>query len=452
MSRRSWLRTATTKQRYASILALVAVAAGVSYGAAHVFRSQTHDYLHAVITPDGMDARSTAIFLTDTSHWTATQADHAQRLSQMHTLVLGIDAAGLLADLDGDCDLLGPALADLAKQVQTEEAALPRTPVLVSFDDAFPYAMAAAQHGVTLFKGLVTTNAVSQTAACSVATDEQAIASNAKSPLRWFDLTSDPESSPTQDFAGADAVTFTPDAQRAFNKSYLRLAGTDSSFDLGTVPQSADLADLPLTVHASEASAPSDTYAIFLSGDGGWAKFDEEVSDRMAERGIPVVGISSLRYMWQEKQPAQIAADIQRIDAHYREIFNAKRLLLVGFSLGANTLPFATSALPVDLRGDLAGVVLLAPETLTGFEIVVGGWLGQATGSVEVAPQIDQLATEINPGQILCIYGKKEKVSACPEVQTQGIPRHAFEGGHHLSKDYDGVTDLIVTLSEDTQS
>ena len=33
--------------------------------------------------------------------------------------------------------------------------------------------------------------------------------------------------------------------------------------------------------------------AFFISGDGGWTSFDQTVCEKLAEKGIPVVGLDA---------------------------------------------------------------------------------------------------------------------------------------------------------------
>lgn len=389
------------------------------------------------MVPKGMEARSTALILSDAKDWDAKTRTRAERLAQMHTLVIALDASLLRQSSRFSCATLAGDLTTFATTIQTRTGAYARRPVLVGSGDGVDLALSAAHGSPALFKGLVTQSAAQPDNFCETHHERQA-----KSPLRWLDLSVSPDTSPATDLAGATVIAQDQNktsANKAFSQAYLRIAGTDSAFDLGDLAQTAALADLPLTLHHSPKAVHSGTYAIFLSGDGGWARFDEEVADRLAASGIPTVGISSLRYLWHEKSPGQIAKDLTRIDAHYRNAFAAERVMLVGFSLGANVLPFAAPDLPGDIRENLAALVLLAPETQTGFEIVVGGWLGQATGATEVAPQIERAVQTGMAGPVLCLYGSEESVSACPRTTHAEIQLLEFKGGHHLGNDWDRI-------------
>lgn len=399
------------------------------------------DAVIATLVPEGMEARSTALILTDPADWSAETEARAARLAQLHTLVVAVDAPALWQAEGITCDSFGPALAELALSAQSAAGAYARTPVLVGTGQGRALALLAATEGPARFKGLVTLAAPAPTYC-----PERPFGPD-KAPLRWLDLTADAVSSPAAPLAGATVFDLTEDPEKAFTQAYLRLAGTDSAFDLEGLAAAPALADLPLTLHRDAEAPPSDTYAIFLSGDGGWARFDEEVASRLAAAGIPTLGLSSLRYLWQEKSPQEIATDFARIDAQYRSAFGASRVLIVGFSLGANVVPFAATDLPPEMQESLAALALLAPEVQTGFEIVVGGWLGRPTGAHQVTPQIDKAAQRL-AAPVLCLYGSKESVSACPGTTAPRIAKHMFEGGHHLAKDYDRIAQILIEATQ----
>lgn len=398
------------------------------------------DSIVTVISPNEMASRSTALFLVGAEGWTETHQKRALRLSEMHTLIIGVDAAELMHRSSGVCHEFARSLSDLTREVQTYHNAYARAPVLVGFETNAVYALAAAWAAPENFKGVVTENAESAFGMCA----PQDTTTHSKAPVRWINVAE--SETTTRTLSGATTVPPQDAPHKAFYQSYLRLAGTDSAFDLDTGADQS-LQDLPLTVHHNLNAQASGVYAIFLSGDGGWAKFDEAISDRLAANGIPVVGISSLRYLWQEKTPQRIAHDLERIDHHFRTKFGNSDVMLLGFSLGANTIPFAATHVSEAFRDRLVGVGLIAPETQTGFEIVIGGWLGKRTGSIEVAPAIKTLSQRIPADRILCLHGRKETVSACPVADVPDMRRVEFEGGHHMGNDHDGVSHEITQLA-----
>ena len=85
-----------------------------------------------------------------------------------------------------------------------------------------------------------------------------------------------------------------------------------------------------------------------------------------------IVGIDSLRYFWSERRPDAAAADLSRIIAHYGEAWGRRRIILVGYSFGADALPFLYNRLPEADRQAVARISLLALSRSADFEVHVG--------------------------------------------------------------------------------
>src|SRR6202043_924755 len=139
-----------------------------------------------------------------------------------------------------------------------------------------------------------------------------------------------------------------------------------------------DIRDLPVTeVHAS---GESEEFALLLTGDGGWAGLDQELAARLAASGVPTVGLNSLKYFWTTRTPAQTANDVARVLRHYLAAWGKERVLLVGYSFGADVLPFVVNRLPADLRARGASGNLLGIDSNASFEISIADWVGNAGG------------------------------------------------------------------------
>ncbi|WP_339107612.1 alpha/beta fold hydrolase [Thioclava sp. GXIMD4216] len=393
------------------------------------------------------DIRSTALLLAGgAADATAGRSETiARTLADMHTLVITIDPDWLL-DLGGGCQQATDALLYIAQEIGKRREAAPRAPVLLGIGEGTALARLAAATRPDQFKGIVTQDLHRDLPdTCQTALPE----AGRKTVLRWHDAATDAASV----LQAVRGVRFYPPAEdstearnAALVQAYLALAGTDHAFDTGTRAQ--DLQDLPITLHLPEAATdhsaadtPPEAFVIFLSGDGGWANFDEEIADRLAQNGLPVIGISTMRYLWQERSPDRIAADMTRIHSHFAARFGTQNVILVGFSLGANVTPFYAPLLPATLRENVLGLALLSPETHTGFEVVMGGWLGQKTGSRDVVAALEALPPSLH---VLCLYGRKDQYSACPA--SPSVTALAFEGGHHLDKNYDRAAEAILGL------
>ena len=131
---------------------------------------------------------------------------------------------------------------------------------------------------------------------------------------------------------------------------------------------------------------------MIVSGDGGWASLDRDIGEALAAKGIPVVGLNSLRYFWRARTPDEAGRDLARILRHYLDAWKARDVVLVGYSLGAEVLPFMASRLPPDLRSRVRLVALLAPGRTASFEFHVSEWLRPVRGRSPTAPEIERLS------------------------------------------------------------
>ena len=125
------------------------------------------------------------------------------------------------------------------------------------------------------------------------------------------------------------------------------------------------------------ASGNSQDFALLLTGDGGWAGLDQELAARLAAQGVPTVGLNSLKYFWTERSADQTARDVARVLHHYLSAWNKQRVLLVGYSFGADVLPFVVNRLPPELRARIASVSLLGIDAHASFEVRISDWVGQ---------------------------------------------------------------------------
>jgi type IV secretory pathway VirJ component len=209
----------------------------------------------------------------------------------------------------------------------------------------------------------------------------------------------------------------------------------------GSAAGDAALGDLPLIEVPVAASADDLPLAILLSGDGGWAGLDKGVAAELAGRGLPVVGLSTLKYYWQPRTPEQSALDLARVMRHYLAAWKRSRVLLVGYSFGANVLPFIVNRLPADLRERIAGVSLLGLDVNTSFEIRVAGWLpGSSIGEQPVRPELEKLQGV----PTTCLYGEGEQHDPCAALAGPTMHAREVGKGHHFSGDYAALAEAVL--------
>lgn len=202
------------------------------------------------------------------------------------------------------------------------------------------------------------------------------------------------------------------------------------------------IGDLPVTeVRAAGSSAE---LALLLTGDGGWAGLDQELAARLAASGVPTVGLNSLKYFWTQRTPDETARDVARLMRHYLAAWNKERVILVGYSFGADVLPFVVNRLPPDLRARVASVSLLGIDSSASFEVSVAGWVGGGDGGPPTRPEVAALG-EV---PVLCIYGEGESDSICPGLASGArLAREQVGKGHHFSGEYATLADRILAFA-----
>ncbi len=213
------------------------------------------------------------------------------------------------------------------------------------------------------------------------------------------------------------------------------LAGFDAAFDKLSAPSAT--AGLPLNIVTDPRAPMSDVMAVLYSGDGGWAGMDQSVASLLAARGIPVVGIDSLRYFWNAKPPARMGQDLGAILAHYGKRWNRAKAIVVGYSFGADALPFAVNAMPAEMRGHIVKLALIGLDRKADFQFHLGSWLNYSGG--EALPTVPAIHG-LKGMNILCLRGAREEGSACDLLDPAVVTRKVLPGAHHFNGDYASVT------------
>ncbi|MBU9220616.1 virulence factor family protein [Burkholderia multivorans] len=205
-----------------------------------------------------------------------------------------------------------------------------------------------------------------------------------------------------------------------------------------------DVSDLPLV--ELPANGGSERLAIVISGDGGWRDLDKTIAEALQRDGVSVVGIDSLRYFWSEKPPAQTSRDLARVMRTYMKRWHASRVALVGYSFGADVMPFAYNRLPADLRDKVQVMSLLGFAPAADFQIRVTGWLGMPASehALKVAPEIAKVPPQI----VQCFYGAQEQDTMCPALANTGVDVIRTGGDHHFGRDYIALEKKILRAFE----
>ncbi len=439
-----------------------------------------------VIAPPG-DPASVALLLSGKDGWDAAADATATALTAKGALVLGVDWKAYKAELDRDgAGCVYPA-ADLQGLAQYGEKTLGLKryfqPILVGIGEgASAVYPAFAQGPEDTFKGALAAGFCPTLKTAKPMCKGHSADLHAKAGSGGFSYA--PASSGLDNFvalngvdgqtcAAADVAAFVsgipgakviaadpakplPDQIAA---AYGDLTATQTAFEQaqksedgapaapGPTPETpahvdiSALSDLPLTVVPSEGTPKS--YAIFLTGDGGWAGIDQSISASLAAKGIEIVGFNTLDYYWEAKSAYQTAADINRVlDAIRASDANAK-VMLVGYSFGAEVAPVFYPQLADTSKAMISRMVLLVPGTLAVFEFSSSYWLGDEPSEGDNVA--DAVKADANV-PVLCIYSSDDD-GACPALAASppsSVTLKELGEGHHFGGDYDALAAIIL--------
>jgi type IV secretory pathway VirJ component len=227
-------------------------------------------------------------------------------------------------------------------------------------------------------------------------------------------------------------------------------AVTEALDKVGEQGSASGTADIPVVEIPAETgaetvkgsgSADGDTLAIFWSGDGGWRDIDRQIGQELARSGVPVVGVDSLRYFWREQRPDAVARDLERMISHYTVKWDRSKVLLIGYSFGADILPSTINHLSEQSRSHIRLVSLLGFAKKADFEVGISGWLGVESSDAE-----DTLAeiAKLPPIPLQCVYGAEEDDTACTTPELERASKLRMDGGHHFDGNYKQVASAIL--------
>ncbi len=186
-------------------------------------------------------------------------------------------------------------------------------------------------------------------------------------------------------------------------------------------------------------------FAVVLTGDGPTGGTGKRVAADLAAHGIPSVIWQSLRYYWSPRTPEQGARDLDRLIRHYGERWGREKVVLVGYSMGADVLPFLINRLPGDTRARIGGVALLALAHDAVFEFRLEQWWRTSSAArFATRPEVEKLAGL----DVLCVWGRGDDKAACPAMATAPMRVVELAGGHHFEGDRARLLRVVRELAQ----
>ncbi len=408
-----------------------------------------------------------AIFISGDGGWNLGVVDMARMLEKMDTLVLGVDITKYFKAMratGGECWYAAADFEELSQFAQ-KDLGLPQyiRPVLAGFSSGATLAYALlAQAPPNTFRAALSLGFCPDLETPKPLCKGSGLAYKplppgkgfyylpAALPERWVafqglqDKVCDPAATESfvKDVRGGDIVIL-PKVGHGFGVQKNWVPQFEAAFarlsavEVATAPPAA-VADLPLVQLPAVTDKPY--FAVIISGDGGWAGIDREVAGALVKDGVPVVGLDSLKYFWKPRRPEGLAADLSRVVEHFAKTWGKEKVVLVGYSRGADVLPFAVNRLTPEAKARVALLALLGPGQKAEFEFKLKDWLGGGENGAPIKPEADAWGGS----PVLCFYGKADKGNLCEVLDPARFVVVKLGGGHHFGGAYSEIAARIL--------
>jgi type IV secretory pathway VirJ component len=199
--------------------------------------------------------------------------------------------------------------------------------------------------------------------------------------------------------------------------------------------------NLPVVTKAPAAGTNS-PLILYITGDGGMKKFSANVIESFHQKNYPVVALNALKYFWSKKTPQQAAKDVAALIKYYQSQWGGNHgILLIGYSLGADVMPFIYTSLPPEVAAEVKQLVLLSPSQNTDLEVHVSDMLGKSGNKgMSIPAEINKIAGK----PLLLVFGAEEKDF---NFSALNVPyqKLILPGGHAYDEDANGVAGKILT-------
>lgn len=189
------------------------------------------------------------------------------------------------------------------------------------------------------------------------------------------------------------------------------------------------------------AGANDKPLVLYISGDGGLNDFSKSLCAGISSKGYNIAAINSRSYFWNKKTPGQTAADISSYINNKLKGRPSQQIILIGYSFGADVMPFIVNRLDSNLCGKLKSVILLSPSGSTDFEIHWSDLLG---GSRKRSSDVIAEINKMKVSRLVTIFGSNETDFPVSDIKVSHYYNYRLAGGHH----YAGNTDDLVKLLE----
>ena len=187
-------------------------------------------------------------------------------------------------------------------------------------------------------------------------------------------------------------------------------------------------------------SETANTYIFYICGDGGLNNFSIELCNNLNKAGYDITALNAKSYFWEKKTPEESA---NNIGAYLERLLHSRsnyKIVMVGYSFGADVMPFIINKLPGIIKNKMAGVLLISPSAFTDFEI---HWLDILGANKKRSMDVVDGINRMRVSRTVLFFGEDESgfpLNKVVKVDTLiKIP-----GGHHFDHDPRRLADILI--------
>lgn len=201
--------------------------------------------------------------------------------------------------------------------------------------------------------------------------------------------------------------------------------------------------DLPVKEWAT--SSQDKPLIFYLSGDGGFNKFSNSLCEGINKKGFDVIALNSKSYFWDKKTPEQTATDVNNYLVKKLAGRKNQQVVMIGYSFGADVLPFILNRIPKDIHDKILVSFLMASSGSTDLEIHWSDILGgNSKREMDVVTELNKLVND----KIVIISASDDGHLALNKISLKRYTHEVLPGGHHFDGDTDEIIKVILNDME----
>ncbi|MDV6329870.1 AcvB/VirJ family lysyl-phosphatidylglycerol hydrolase [Asticcacaulis sp. 201] len=211
------------------------------------------------------------------------------------------------------------------------------------------------------------------------------------------------------------------------------------------VPVQAALAESQAVIPVS-ANRTSDTLILIWSGDGGWhSDLDVQLGKQFAALGYDVIGFDTNVWFSTQRTDAEVARQLSAMIDQHTQANGVNKVVLLGWSYGADVLPIAYDRLGIADQKTVAGVILLAVSKEIQLQVTLAERAGLDPGNIPVEPEL----ARIPRNKLVCVYSSEEKGdTSCLTPAAAGSVVMELPGNHAFNHDAAEVARRLLPFIE----